>query len=247
MKRRIIAMAAVSVTMVAALSACSRDGEGAPRASDAAATSPWVQPPHVQTARRDGAMILVQGRAGPDARVVLRGADGAAVAVGADATGRFELRVPAPPGDVRLTPEVQVGEDAAPSPETLVLIRGGVGPIVLVAAGEPTVRLDGQGVLDAVDSDGSAVIVSGRSKGAPPVVLIDGERAEVMRGPGRGWRARSPGGGAATIDVDGTRFAFPGLGAQSDFTPVRAGEGWRLTWPTGPSGRQTVWLPDRGA
>lgn len=247
MKRRIIAMAAVSVTMVAALSACSWDGEGAPRAADAEATSPWVQPPHVQTARRDGAMILVQGRAGPDARVVLRGADGAAVAVGADATGRFELRVPAAPGDIRLTPEVQVGEDAAPSPETLVLIRGGAGPIVLVAAGEPTVRLDGQGALDAVDSDGSAVIVSGRSNGAPPVVLIDGERAEVMRGPGGRWRARAPGGGAATIDVDGTRFAFPGLGAQSDFTPVRAGEGWRLTWPTGPSGRQTVWLPDRGA
>ncbi|MCG2664361.1 hypothetical protein [Brevundimonas sp.] len=68
-----------------------------------------------------------------------------------------------------------------------------------------------------------------------------------MRGPGGRWRARAPGGGAATIDIDGTRFAFPGLGAQSDFTPVRAGEGWRLTWPTGPSGRQTVWLPDRGA
>jgi len=253
MKRRIIARATVSATLVAALSVslsaslagCSRGGEGEARPADALETSSWAQPPLIEAAVRDGSMVVVRGRAGPDARVVLRGADGAAVAVGADASGRFELRVPATSGDIRLTPEVQVGEDAAPSPETLVLIRGGAGPIALIAAGEPTVRLDGQGMLDAVDSDGSAVIVSGLAAGTAPTVLIDGVRAVVVEASGGRWRATAPGGAPGVIEVGGERFEFPGFGAQSDFTPVRAGQGWRLTWPTGPSGRQTTWLPDR--
>ncbi|WP_395944626.1 hypothetical protein [Brevundimonas sp.] len=247
MKRRIIAMAALSATPLVVLAACSRNGEGAARPADAQTASAWVQPPHVDAAFRDGGVVVVRGLAGPDARVVLRGANGAAVAVGADATGRFELRAPAATGDIRLTPEVQVGEDAAPSPETLVLIRGGTGPMILIAAGEPTVRLDGRGVLDAVDSDGSAVIVSGRTAGGPPTVLVDGARASVMAGAGGTWRATASGNGPAVIMVGDARFDFPGVGAESDFTPVRAGQGWRLTWPTGPSGRQTTWLPDRAS
>lgn len=245
MKRRITTMIVVAMTLGGVASGCSKDGEGAARPENEPAASVWVQPPHVEATMRDGASVVVRGRAGPGARVVLRGADGAAVAVAADAAGRFELRIPVGTGDIRLTPEVQMGEDAAPSPETLVLIRGDAGPMLLIASGEPTRRLDGRGVLDAVDSDGAAVIVSGRTAGGPPKVLIDGVRAAVTGGPGGVWRAKAPGGAAALIEVDGARFAFPGIGSQSDFTPVRVGEGWRLTWPTGPSGRQTVWLPDR--
>lgn len=240
-------MVVAAAVLTVVTSGCSRQGEGAARPADDPDASVWVQPPHVETAMRDGADVVVRGRAGPDARVVLRGPDGAAVAVAADSAGRFELRVPAGAGDVRLTPEVQVGEDAAPSPETLVLIRGGAGPLLLIASGEPTRRLDGRGVLDAVDSDGAAVILSGRTTGDPPKVTIDGVGAVVAAGAGGVWRATAPGGGASVIEVDGERFAFPGVGAQSDFTPARAGDGWRLTWPTGPSGRQTVWLPDRGS
>jgi hypothetical protein len=245
MKRQITATVVLAATLVAAAAGCSKQGDSAAKAVDAPAASVWVQPPHVEAAMRDGAGVVVRGRAGPDARVVLRGADGAAVAVAADAAGRFELRVPAGTGDIRLTPEVQVGEDAAPSPETLVLVQAGRGPLFLIASGEPTRRLDGRGALDAVDSDGAAVILSGRTAGGPPNVLIDGARTVVMQGTAGAWRATAPGGGAVVIEVDGVRFAFPGFGSQSDFTPVRAGDGWRLTWPTGTSGRQTVWLPDR--
>jgi hypothetical protein len=239
MKRRIIAMGIVS----ALLSACTAGGEDAARSEDAPEASAWVRPPQIDGAVREGAILVVRGAAGPDARVVLRGADGAAVAVGADKAGRFELRMPAPAGDLRLTPEVQVGEDAAASPETLVVIKGG--PIVLIAAGEPTVRLDGRGALDAVDSDGQATVVSGRATGEPPAVTGGGQRVQVLAGRDGDWRATRPGADAAFIVVEGQGFDFPGVGAQSDFTPVRAGEGWRLTWPTGPSGRQTTWLPDR--
>jgi hypothetical protein len=251
MKRRIIARATVSAALFVSLSAglagCSAAEDGEARPVEPTQGSAWARPPLIESAARAGGTVLVRGRAGADARVVLRGANGAAVAVGADSSGRFELRVPAAFGDTRLTPETQVGEDAAPSAQSLVLVRGGEGPMVLIAPGEPTVRLDGRGVLDAVDSDGSAVIMSGWVSGPAPTVLVDGVRAVVVGQSGGRWRAAAPGGAPAVIQVGADRFAFPGFGTQSDFTPIRAGQGWRLTWPTGPSGRQTTWLPDRGS
>lgn len=243
MNRRLFAAAAVT----ALLSACSRGGEGAAHPDDAAQASAWVRPPHIDGAVREGQTLVVRGAAGPDARVVLRGSEGSAVAVSADHAGRFELRLPMPAGELRLTPEVQVGEDAAASPETLVVIAGGAGPIVLIAAGEPTVRLDGRGALDAVDSDGGASLVSGRVTGGEgPAVSIDGRKARVAAEPDGDWRLTRPGAGPAVIVVGDQSFDYPGIGGGSDFTAVRAGAGWRLTWPTGPSGRQTTWLPDRG-
>ncbi|NBB61410.1 hypothetical protein GVN18_19210 [Pseudomonas sp. ODNR1LW] len=244
MKRRINAMVFLAAALVAGAGGCSRDGDSQPRPKDPSAASAWARPPQVEAAVRDGASIVVGGRAGPDARVVLRGADGSATAVAADSMGRFEMRLASGAGDTRLTPEVQVGEDSAASPETLVLIRNG-GPIVLLAAGQPTRRLDGNGVLDAVDSDGAALILSGRKVGNPPQVLIGGARTAVTVGRGGLWRATAPVGGPALIEVDGVRFSFPGGAPQSDFVPVRSGQGWRLTWPSGAGGRQTVWLPDR--
>ncbi len=250
MKRWIVAKAALSTALVLVaptLSACSEKKDAAVASEPGAPVeSPWTQPPMVDAARREGGQVVVRGAAAPNARVVLRAGDGAAVAVSADAAGRFELRAPLTPGDMRLRPEVQIGEDAAPSPETLVLLQGGAGPIVLIAAGEPTTRLDGRGRLDAVDSDGAVLIVSGRANGPPPEVTINGRRAPVLSRTGGSWRATAPDGGAASIVVDGERFDYPGVGSQADFQSQRAGDGWRLTWPTGPSGRQTTWLPDRG-
>lgn len=247
MKRRITATVVATAALCVLSSACSEQGKTAARPVDNPDGSAWVRPPHVETAVRDGKDVVVRGSAGPDARVVLRGPDGAAVAVAADKAGRFELRVPTGPEDIRLTPEVQIGEDAAPSPETLLLVRGGAGPLLLIAAGQPTRRLDGRGVLDAVDSDGAAVVLSGRTSGGPPNVTLNGTPVAVRVDADGVWRATAQGGAASVISIDGVRFAFPGLGSQSDFSPVRAGEGWRLTWPTGSGGLQTTWLPDRGS
>lgn len=249
MKRRIVAKIFISAALSAALTsaACSRQGDGtAPGRADAPAASAWTMPPKIDAVLRQGDAIVVRGAAGPNARVVLRGRDGSAVAVGADGDGRFELRAPATPGDQWLKPEVQIGEDAVASPATLVLVQGGVGPIALLAAGRPSVRLDGEGVLDAVDADGRAMVLSGRSGGAPPDVLIDGARMPVVQETGGRWRVDAPGSGPAAILVDGRAFAYPGAGGEAaDFKAERAGQGWRLTWPVAPRGRQTTWLPDR--
>ena len=240
MKRQIIVVMAVGLT----IAACSDDRRRATSSDDAPKPSAWVQPPHIDGLRRDGGAILVRGAAGPGARVVLRGADGAAVAATADAAGRFELRLPPLDGDVLLRPEVQVGEDAAVSPETLVVIRGGAGPVALVAAGQPTVRLDAHGVLDAVDFDGKTLAASGHAPNGPPTVSIDGAKARVSSVGGEQWRALSADSGTQSVDVGGRVFTLPDMDGGASFSVERAGAGWKLTLPIAPQGRQTTWLPD---
>lgn len=242
MKRRMM----VACVALLAAAACSdqRDSVAGPTGTDEA--SPWVRPPLIDGVTRDGGVLVVRGAAGPNARVVLRAPDAAAVAASADGAGRFEIRLPALHGDVRFTPEVQVGEDAAISPETLVIVQGGAGPVVLIAAGQPTLRLDGAGGLDAVDSDGATLMASGQAQGAEPSVSVDGVVVPATEmGRGR-WRAVTGQAGPATITVNGKSFDYPGAGRASGFVAERAGRGWRIGWSVAPNGHQTAWLPDRG-
>lgn len=241
MKRQMIAL----TVAVLAATGCSDQQGGVAGPTGADEASPWVRPPVIDGVSWTGGVLVVRGAAGPNARVVLRAVDAAAVAASADGAGRFEIRLPPQHGHVRLTPEVQVGEDAAVSPETLVVIHGGAGPVVLIAAGQPTLRLDSAGALDAVDSDGATLMASGQTDKAAPVVVINGTDMTVASiGRGR-WRAVTGRADAATITVNGRSFAYPGAGDATGFAIVRAGEGWRITWPVAPTGRQTAWLPDR--
>ncbi|WP_306003999.1 hypothetical protein [Brevundimonas sp. C43] len=240
MKRRMM----VACVAVLAAAACSDQQGGVAGPTGADEASPWVRPPQIDGVMRDGGVLVLRGGAGPNARVVLRAPDTAAVATTADGAGRFELRLPPLSGDVRFTPEVQVGEDAAVSPETLVVIQGGSDPVALIAAGQPTVRLDGGEGLDAVDSDGATLMVSGRTSGAAPSVNINGaDMSPTAIGRGR-WRAVIGQSGAAKITVNGKSFDYPGAGEAAGFVVERAGAGWRITWPVEPAGRQTTWLPD---
>lgn len=246
MKRRIsVAIVAMLLAPGAMLAACSRSDGGPTGAAGAEKAAPWVRPPLIDGVLQDAGGLIVRGAADPNARVVLRAPEVAAVAANADGAGRFELRLPPLHGDVRLTPEVQVGEDAAVSPETLVVIQGGAGPVALIAAGQPTRRLDGSGVLDAVDSDGTALIVSGAATGRPPAVAIGGVSVNVAPAARGRWRAMAGRSGGASIMVDGQTFDYPGEGGERGFSVTRAGQGWRIVWPVQPEGRQSAWLPDR--
>lgn len=243
MKRRII----VLIALAAATAACSDAQPGAKGRAKAQPTSDWVQPPHVDAVLRDGAVLVVRGSAAPDARVVLRAGDGDAIAATADSNGRFELRLPALQGDVFLRPEVQVGEDAAASPETLVVVQAGAGPIALIASGRPTIRLDVQGILSAVDYDGRTLAASGRTGEGAPAVLIDGQKAQAAPMGTGGWIAFSPDRSPRQIDVGGRNFTLPDLSAGAAPSVERAGDGWRITTTVAPQGRQTTWLPDIGS
>lgn len=240
MKRRIIVMMALGLTAAA----CSDDRRHATSDVDAPKPSAWVQPPHIDGMRREGQTLIVRGGAGANARVVLRRADGEAVAATADGAGRFELRLPPLSGDTLFRPEVQIGEDAAVAPETLVVIQGGAGPVALVAAGQPSTRLDAHGLLEAVDFDGKALAASGQWSNGLPTVTVDGAQARVSSGGDHAWRAMSSDVAARNLTVNGQGFALPDLNDGASLAVERAGDGWRLTLPVTPSGRQTTWLPD---
>ncbi len=236
MKCRIVTLAA----LCAVVAACSDGNEQPAPADEASAASPWVQPPDIARAIVDRGTLIVSGVAGPGARVVLRGGDGAAAAVAADAAGRFELRLPGPTIPMVFTPEVQVGEVASQSPTRLVVIPGG--PAALMAPGQATRRLDERGPLAAVDSDGGAIQMVGRGD-APSSVVVDGQAMATAPLPGGGWRAVAMGAGARRIEVGGRSYAYPG-GTSGQDGVERAGEGWRIAMSTPPTGRQTTWLPD---
>src|SRR5690606_14778237 len=139
--------------------------EGPEGRESPAAAAGWTRPPMIRAVQRLPDALVFKGEAEPGARVVVRSEAGPAHAAAAGGSGTFEIRIAPPTGDVLLRPETQVGQDAAPSPDRLLIVAGGRGPIAILRAGGPTRRLDRAPALGAVDSDGSMRLVSGQ--GAP--------------------------------------------------------------------------------
>lgn len=250
MKRAIFGGAMTVMLGSVGLTACSPP---APPPTDAAVTrgetaAGWTRPPGIAAVRREGEGLIFSGQAEPGARVVLRSDSGAAYAAAADERGRFEIRMAAPTGDLLLRPETQVGQDAATSPDRLLIVAGGRGPIAILRSGGPTRRLDPAPALGAVDSDGRMRLVSGRSPsaGTPVDLRAGGESGRVAPDSSGRWSlVLSPSAGADEIRVGDRTFIWPGEGATDTGLRVeRAGEGWRVIWTGSAGARQTTWLPD---
>lgn len=246
MKRAIFAITAAATV---ALGACSAPTTPEAR-TETAPTNGWTRPPTVLAVRRGPATLIFDGEAQRGARVVLRNDDGAAYAAVADENGRFEIRMTAPPGVLLLRPETQIGQDAAPSPDRLLIVDGGRGPIAVLRAGGPTRRLDAAPALGAIDSDGRTLLASGRTAAAQSnvAVVAGGEAVRITSDAAGRWSAvLGPAQAAEAISVAGVAFVWPGAGAfASDgaLTVERAGKGWRAGW-SGPAGaRQWTWMPD---
>lgn len=238
----------MAATISLGLSACSPPTQ---QAQDAAppedAARGWSRTPQIDQVRRDGGELVFSGVAEGGARVVLRN-DAAAFAAVADSEGRFEIHMAAPRGDLWLRPETQTGQTSAVSPDLLVIIEGGQGPIVLLRPGAATRRLAGGPALSAVDSDGRIRRLSGRAApGSPGLeIAVDGAPLMVMPDSEGRWNAvTAPDAAFQTVTVAGQVFTWPGEGAISTGRSVeRAGGGWRIYWPLD-GGHQTVWLPDQ--
>lgn len=248
MKRAMLSMAAAVLAGGAA--ACSPT---APEQTggDAQAAREWARPPVVERVERSGSTLTVSGVADAEARVVLRGDDGDAYAAAADSRGRFEIRLPAPAGHLLLRPETQVGQDAAPSPDRLLILAAGRGPIVVLRPGGPTRRLDAAPALGAIDSDGRMRLASGRVRAETEIVEVQsgGETVQVAPDAGGRWSVILPArAGPDLIRVGGRDFPWPGEAAGSpDLMVERLEAGWRIRW-SGPGGAgQTTWLPDPAA
>lgn len=248
MKRAMLSMAAA--VLAGAAAACSPPSSEQ-TTGDASAARDWARPPVIERVERAGSALTVSGVADPGARVVLRGGDGAAFAATADAGGGFDIRVPAPAGHLLLRAETQVGQDAAPSPDRLLVLAAGQGPIAVLRPGGPTRRLDPAPALGAIDSDGRMRLASGRVPPGTPAVEVQtgGETAPVVPDAEGRWSvilARRD--GPDVLRVGGREFAWPGEGdGSADQQVERIGSGWRIRW-TGPGGAgQTTWLPDEPA
>lgn len=251
MKRAMLGKAAIAVVLCAASVACSPPAPAASEKARApAAVGGWTRPPMIRSVRRIPGGLAFSGQAEPGARVVLRSDTGPAHAAAADDQGRFEIRMTAPVGDLLLRPETQVGQDAAPAPERLLIIAGGRGPVAILRAGGPTRRLDRAPALGAVDSDGRMRLVSGLGApdGASLEVSAGGEGGPVEPDAAGRWSlVLTPSAGPDEIRVGGRAFTWPGEGAGDavDGTRVeRAGAGWRVVWRGPAGGRQSTWLPD---
>lgn len=213
--------------------------------------SGWVRPPAIAAVQRAPAGLVFTGMAEPGARVVLRSESGTAYAAVANGAGRFEIRMVMPPGDLLLRTETQVGQDAAPSPDRLLILAGGRGPIAVLRAGGPTRRLDAAPALGAIDSDGRMRLASGRSStpDRPVQVVVGGVTMPVTPDADGRWSlVMGPPAGRDQVRVDGAAFDWPGDGTTGEGLLVeRAGRGWRVVW-SGPAGaRQSTWLPDPAA
>lgn len=245
MKRAICVAAIVGV--LAAVGGCSPAPDKPARDAAGNATG-WTQPPRILSVQRAAATLIFTGQAEPGARVVLRNDERVAYAAAADPDGRFEIRMAAPTGALLLRPETQVGQDAAVSPERLLIVDGGRGPIAILRPGGPARRLDPGPALGAVDSDDQSQLASGIATAAGQRVLIEagGDHLQVLSADQGHWDVLlgtiSPG---ATVRVGDQTFVWPGPGAKpAPLVVERAGEGWRVGW-TAPRGAvQWTWLPD---
>lgn len=251
MKRAMFDKAAIAVLLCVANAACSPPAPvAADKARVPAAAGAWTRPPMIRSVRRIPGGLVFSGQAEPGARVVLRSDSGPAHAAAADDQGRFEIRVIAPAGDLVLRPETQVGQDAAPAPERLLIVAGGRGPVAILRAGGATRRLDRAPLLGAVDSDGRMRLASGRGApaGAPIDLRAGGESGRATPDASGRWSlVLPPSAGPDEIGVGGRVFIWPGEGAgatEGGTRVERAGAGWRVVWSGPAGGRQTTWLPD---
>ncbi len=245
MKRAILSIAA------AALAAACTAGAPDPEEGATEASRQWARPPAIESVRRSGSALSVSGAADPEARVVLRGDDGTAFAATADSRGRFEVRVPASAGHLLLRPETQIGQDAASSPDQLLILAGGQGPAAVLRTGGPTRRLDAAPVLGAIDGDGRMRLASGRVAAGTEVVEVRNGRETIQVSPDAAgvWSVILPAsGGPDPIRVDGREFVWPGpTGGDGSLSVERLDDGWRIGWTGTGGARQTTWLPDAAA
>ena len=233
--------------LAAVLGGCSPSEPGETARPEAAAGSGWVRPPVIREVRLAQATLTFSGEAEPGARVVLRGGEGAAYAAAADAEGRFEIRMVAPAHALLLRPETQVGQEAAASPDRLLVLAGGRGPIALLRTGGPARRLDAGPALDAIDSDGLSQTASGRAEPGTVVRIEAGGEAVAARPDASGRWSVMLGRIASgePVRVAGTDFVWPGSGpAEGDLRVERAGAGWRVAWTSPGGARQWTWMPD---
>jgi hypothetical protein len=228
-----------------AAAACTAPESQPAEATDGA--SGWVATPMILGAERTGQGLTLRGTTAPSGRVVVRGAAGVAYATGADAQGRFSLRIGAPATDTLFVVETQTGQDAAPAPYRLLVTRDALGPIALLTPGGASRRLDAAGPLDVIDGDSRAFLASGRAtpRTVVPVALGASQPVGIPTGPDGRWIAPMEG-GATRITVGDRDYLHPAWSVptvEQPLTVSHAPGGTLVHWMTPGGPVQQAWFP----
>jgi len=233
-------LAWISAIAAVLLAGCSPP-ETSPDRTASGAASGWSRPPAVASATVRNGDLTIVGYAEPGSRVVFRQTSGEAHAVSADREGRYVLPLALGSSPALLRPEVQRGQESAPSPERLLVIGGRWPVIAVLHAGRPTRRLTPGPTLDAVDVSRGSTLLSGRARSDVSVSLT-GETKRLAPAEGR-WSHLVRTAPPEVFEVEGRRFRWPG-DASGTGVAERAGDGWRVAWIDDGGARQTTWLPD---
>lgn len=231
-----------AVLSIFALSACKPANQT--KIDQSISGAEWVRPPSLENATWSGNSIRLDGEAEPNGRVVLADPGGRVYAVNAKPNGSFEIELNVPDQGLYLKPRSQVGQEFIDG-QGLVFLKPGEHPVaVTLTDGEASYRLAHNNALEAVDSDGAMLIVSGHaSTTAIPKLLVNGQPMPVELD-GRGhWAVVLPAGtGAALIQLDDKAYHYPGLGAVESGVEF-VSDGWRITRKIGDKAVQSTWLP----
>lgn len=206
--------------------------------------SRWLQPPSIVSVEWSASHALISGVASGGARVVFVGSGEATYAASADAKGEFSLTVRVPDEGLILQPRLQLDRSSVAGPGQLFISPQEIGTAAIVFPGEGAYRLTGDGPLDAVDSDGRTLIISGRTIGAEvePLFVGGNEIPTLANEDGR-WAVVVPfDGSTAGISIGGRRYLYREDSAPSVLNASDS-SGWYIRRDLGQGAVQTTWLP----
>lgn len=205
----------------------------------------WIMPPQIDAVVANGRDLTVRGLSAPLGRVAVGDPGGQAYAVAADSEGRFEVRIPRPERDTLFVVEARAGQLSYPAPYRLMVAADPRGPIGLLSIGAPSRRFDPGPSLDAVDSDGRSVFLSGRASAGSAITVDAGQVMRVVTAPDGRWSVAVTA-AVVSAEVAGIVYVPPSGPAAGEGRLDRALDGWRISWSAPDGARQTTWFPDRG-
>ncbi|MEG1453856.1 hypothetical protein [Brevundimonas sp.] len=170
--------------------------------------------------------------------------NGRVYAANARPDGSFEIELNVPDQGLYLKPRAQVGQEFIDG-HGLIFLKPGEHPVaVTLTDGEASYRLAHNSALEAVDSDGAMLIVSGHSPTtAVPSLLVDGQTMPVELDSRGHWAVILPAGkGPTVINLDERVYNYPGFGTVESGIEFVA-DGWRITRKIGDKAVQSTWLP----
>ncbi len=216
----------------------------------------YMDAPVITSSRREGAAIVLSGRAVPASRIMLGGGLGRTVSATADAEGRWNVAVEVDEAPRMLTLRATTGDQVVRFEQDLLATPSG--RVVTLRAGAGAVTSDPPGTPRMAafdfDSQGAAVVSGAAPTGALLSLRLNGRQVGTGRVEASGWfhmpLPQPISGLNQKVEVLGDTFQ---LESTFDVTPAAALAGGayrvlsgpdavRVDWTTPGGGVQSTWV-----